>query len=256
MGIEATGLDLDIDLKAFKGGYTPLDFDLTPDKTPDDACINLLRQGKVTMSMRFGTALPHQVSFICLLSYDNLIQFTGACHRPCHEHYENWRAETKFAADTGTIPKKNTPLSCFISNTAPQSEPGEHFFMNQNGHTFYSDSCGIPPINIKRLEFCQNCLQGIWTFNRQQLQNLTSSTCGFHCVCFVLDTCPTLNQLTALLAMRLSMTNLTDKTAVSYMLKNERKWTRRDVRAGPTKTSKYTSRSPIRPNRRKKGRQP
>ena len=43
------------------------------------------------------------------------------------------------------------------------------------------------------------------------------------------------------------------KKAVTYMLKNDRKWTCRSVYAGPTKTNMYTSRSPIRPNRRKKG---
>lgn len=76
-GIEATGLDCGIDLRAFKNGYTLLAFDLTPDRTPEDARINLLRQGKVTVSMKFGTALPHPVSVICLSSYDNLIQLTA-----------------------------------------------------------------------------------------------------------------------------------------------------------------------------------
>ena len=146
----------------------------------------------------------------------------------CHEYYENWRPELNthftstlstllpFAADT--IPKKPTPLTCFVSNTDPQTQPGEHwvaFFVNQRGYTFYFDSYGIPPINIKHLQFCQKSSQGTWTFNRQQLQILTSSTCGFHCVRFILETCQTLNPFTALSDMRLAPTNLMDKTAVT-----------------------------------------
>ena len=76
-GLQASGLDPGITLNAFKNGYTLLAFDLTADRTPEDARINLVRQGKVTISMRFGTALPHPVSVICLSSYDNLIQLTA-----------------------------------------------------------------------------------------------------------------------------------------------------------------------------------
>ena len=76
-GILASGLDPSITLAEFKNGYTLLAFDLTADRTPEDARINLVRQGKVTISMRFGTALPHPVSVICLSSYDNLVQLTA-----------------------------------------------------------------------------------------------------------------------------------------------------------------------------------
>ena len=76
-GILASGLDPGITLDEFKKGYTLLAFDLTADRTPEDACINLVRQGKVTISMRFGTALPHPMSVICLSSYDNLVQLTA-----------------------------------------------------------------------------------------------------------------------------------------------------------------------------------
>ena len=73
-GIQASGLDCGITVSDFKGWYTLLAFDLTADRTPEDACINLLRQGKVSISMRFGTALPYPVSVICFSSYNNLIQ--------------------------------------------------------------------------------------------------------------------------------------------------------------------------------------
>ena len=75
-GIQASGLDCGVTLSEFQAGYTLLAFDLTANRTPEDARINLLRQGKVSISMTFGTALPHPVSVICLSSYDNLIQLT------------------------------------------------------------------------------------------------------------------------------------------------------------------------------------
>ena len=46
-GSEANEPDCFINLTAFKGGYTLLALNLTPDRTPEDAHINLLRQGKV-----------------------------------------------------------------------------------------------------------------------------------------------------------------------------------------------------------------
>ena len=115
---------------------------------------------------------------------------------------------------------------------------------------YYFDSYGIPPINLRHLRFCRNSSQGFWTFNRQQLQNLTSSNCGYHCLRFMIETCRTLNPVTALSAMRSAPTNLTDKTAVTYMLMNERKWRRRGVYAGTTNTGMYTSRRPIHQSRR------
>ena len=73
MGIQASGLDCGITLEDFKKGYSLLAFDLTADRTR----IDLVSQGKVTISMIFGTALRHPVSVICLSSYDNLILQTG-----------------------------------------------------------------------------------------------------------------------------------------------------------------------------------
>ena len=166
-------------------------------------------------------------------------------HPDSHRYYLG-----TFAADT--IPDKPTPLTCFISITDPQSEPGEHwvaFFVNQNGYTYYFDSYGNPPINIKHLRFCEKSSQGYWTYNRQRLHNLTSSNCGFHCVGFIIETCRTLDPFTALSVMKSTPTNLTDKTAVTYMLMNERKWTRQSgVSTGTTTTDMYTSRGAIPPS--------
>ena len=170
-----------------------------------------------------------------------------------HPHSSRYYLGT-FAADT--IPNKPTPLTCFVSNTDPQSEPGRHwvaFSVNQKGYTYYFDSYGLPPINKKHLRFCQKSTQGYWTYNRQHLQNLTSLNCGFHCVRFIIETCRTQDPFTALSAMKSAPTNLTDKTAVTYMLMNERKWTQRPgVGTGTTtSTDMYTSRGtlPLIPSR-------
>ena len=153
-----------------------------------------------------------------------------------HPHSSRYYLGT-FTADS--IPNKPTPLTCFVSNTDPQSEPGRHwvaFFQNK-----------------KHLRFCQKSTQGYWTYNRQRLQNLTSLNCRFHCVRFIIETCRTQDPFTALSAMKSTPTNLTDKTAVTYMLMNERKWTRRPgVGTGTTsRTDMYTSRGtlPLIPSR-------
>ena len=64
-GIQASGLDCAITMSDLKDGYTLFTFDLSADRTPEDPRINLLPQGKVSISMTFGMALPHLVSVIC-----------------------------------------------------------------------------------------------------------------------------------------------------------------------------------------------
>ena len=76
-GLAVCGQDCGITLDEFKSGYTLIAFDLTPDRSPQNARINLLRQGKLTISLKFGTALNHAVSVIVLAFYDNLVQLTA-----------------------------------------------------------------------------------------------------------------------------------------------------------------------------------
>jgi len=170
-----------------------------------------------------------------------------------HPHSQRYYLGT-FAADT--IPTKPTPLTCFVSNTDPQTQPGEHwvaFFINQWGHTFYFDSYGIPPITIKHLKFCQKSSHGIWTYNQQQLQTLTSTTCGLHCIRFLLEACRNLNAFTGLKAMRESPTNLTDKTVLGYILRNQRKWRRQSTSANMyTTTTPHPLHAPRTTNRTRK----
>ena len=76
-GLLALGQDCDITLEDFKEGYTLFAFDLTPDRTPEDSRINLLRQGKLTVSLRFAAPTDHAISAVICAFYDNNIQLTS-----------------------------------------------------------------------------------------------------------------------------------------------------------------------------------
>ena len=76
-GIQACGIDCDLTIDEFEKGYTLFAFDLTPDRTPEDNRINLLRQGKLTISLRFRNALPHSVTTIICSFFDNNIQLNS-----------------------------------------------------------------------------------------------------------------------------------------------------------------------------------
>ena len=76
-GLLALGQDCDITLKEFQNGYTFFVFDLTPDRTPEDSRINLVKQGKLNIAFKFATATAHAISCIILSFYDNNIQLNA-----------------------------------------------------------------------------------------------------------------------------------------------------------------------------------
>lgn len=85
-GLHATGLDCGITLEDFQHGYTLLAFDLTPDKAPEAPRINLLKQGKLNISLRFQNATEHAVSAVVCSFYDNIVQLT-ADRLPVTDYY-------------------------------------------------------------------------------------------------------------------------------------------------------------------------
>ena len=122
------------------------------------------------------------------------------------------------------IPRQPQALTCFVSNTDPHYKPGQHwvaFFVNPRRQVFFFDSYGLPPITINHMGFCQRSSHGIWDYNRQQLQGATSQTCGAHCTRFLIETCRTLDPYTTLSEMTSSPTELTDRTALSYLEINQ-----------------------------------
>ena len=76
-GIMACGLDCDITLEEFKNGYSLFAFDLTPDRAPEDPRINLLKQGKLTISLDFEAPTTHAVSAVICSFFDNNIQLNS-----------------------------------------------------------------------------------------------------------------------------------------------------------------------------------
>ena len=76
-GIQACGVDCDLTVEEYMDGYTLFAFDLTADRTPEDVRINLLRQGKLTISLRFRAATPHSISAIICSFFDNMIQLNS-----------------------------------------------------------------------------------------------------------------------------------------------------------------------------------
>lgn len=85
-GLLALGQDCDITLKEFQNGYTVYAFDLTPDRTPEDSRINLLRQGKLNIFLRFAQPTTHAISTLICAFYDNNIQLT-ADRLPVTDYY-------------------------------------------------------------------------------------------------------------------------------------------------------------------------
>ena len=76
-GLLAVGQECGLTLEQFKDGYTLFAFDLTPDRTPECPRINLVKQGKLTVSLRFHAPTNHAISAVICAFYDNNIQLTA-----------------------------------------------------------------------------------------------------------------------------------------------------------------------------------
>ena len=111
-------------------------------------------------------------------------------------------------------PQKVKPLTCFVTNTDPDSKPGQHwvaFFVKSDGNVFYFDPYGLPPISIYHTRFLEKSADGRGSYNKQQLQNLYSQTCGPHCITFLIETCRTQDPHHTLKNLLLLPTNFTDR---------------------------------------------
>ena len=95
-----------------------------------------------------------------------------------------------FAANQ--CPKTPTPNTCFISNTDPHYLPGQHWiamYVKNDGNIYYFDPYGIRPITIYHTDFLKKSSDGSGTYNRKQVQQLQSTTCGIHCINFIIESC-------------------------------------------------------------------
>jgi hypothetical protein len=92
----------------------------------------------------------------------------------------------------GVFARDELPLqmhypSCFVLNTAPRNNAGEHwlaFYYDKNGHCDFFDSYGMPPANFD-LEIFLNESANSWKYNKQRIQG-SSALCGHYCILFLL----------------------------------------------------------------------
>jgi hypothetical protein len=88
-----------------------------------------------------------------------------------------------YAADT--LPKKYSKPAAFIANTDEQGKPGTHWvaiFIPKAGKSEYFDSYGLSPFVKSHLSFLN---KENWTYNKIEMQSLTSNVCGHYCLMFL-----------------------------------------------------------------------
>lgn len=96
----------------------------------------------------------------------------------------------------GVFPRDRLPdiykYPCsFVLNTHPSSKIGEHwiaFYFNQEKKCDFFDSFGLPP-SYYNLEKYINKFSFSFNYNKIQLQNFFSSSCGYYCIFFILLRC-------------------------------------------------------------------
>lgn len=107
---------------------------------------------------------------------------------------EDPRAKDVFV---GVYPRDHLPgivqkyPSAYVCNTDPHTEDGEHWvaiYVDDCGRGEFFDSYGLPPLYKRFRDFLDTQCTS-WTFNEQQLQQLTSHVCGHYCVFYLLHRC-------------------------------------------------------------------
>jgi hypothetical protein len=86
---------------------------------------------------------------------------------------------------------KKFPLNIIV-NTDPSDRPGQHWVaisITRSGCGYYFDSFGRQPTVPSIIAFLRRKCKTRFSYNTQQLQNVTSSTCGNYCVLFTIFRC-------------------------------------------------------------------
>jgi hypothetical protein len=78
--------------------------------------------------------------------------------------------------------------ACFIMNTKPRSNRGEHWlaiYYNNSGQGYFFDSYGMPPNFYKLDKYMQSTSkEGKYVYNPKRLQGV-SNLCGLYCILFL-----------------------------------------------------------------------
>ena len=79
---------------------------------------------------------------------------------------------------------------CFVANTDIAEKSGQHwvaFYFDKNGKARYFDSFGRKPYYKDWLHYLTgNSKEGLWDYNRAEIQALDSVTCGQYCIYYLL----------------------------------------------------------------------
>ena len=84
------------------------------------------------------------------------------------------------------LPIKVTYPSCFIINTRPRTNSGEHWlavFYDKNGCADFFDSYGHHPSYFNLTTFLEKTSSS-WSYNRRRIQVL-STHCGYYCLLYL-----------------------------------------------------------------------
>lgn len=84
-------------------------------------------------------------------------------------------------------PKVKKKVFGIIINTDKADQKGQHWvsYFVKNGKGEYFDSFGLPPYNQHILKFVKVYSKKGFTWNKQQVQDVKSTTCGNYCVLFL-----------------------------------------------------------------------
>ena len=86
---------------------------------------------------------------------------------------------------------ESLPLNIIV-NTDPSYKPGQHWVavsINRKSGGYYFVSFGLPPIVKEIFKFINTKAILGWVYNKTQIQNIKSSTCGNYSVLFKIARC-------------------------------------------------------------------
>lgn len=97
----------------------------------------------------------------------------------------------------GVVPKNELPTitlkpATVVANSDNSSQPGTHwtvFYFDASGNGEYFDPLGLPPLYDEWEKYLEKNGCGKWTYSSKTVQNPLCSSCGYHCIYYILMRC-------------------------------------------------------------------
>lgn len=124
-----------------------------------------------------------------------------------------------------SLPNHFTLPAIFVINLSPHTEGGSHWvatYISVKRVAFYFDSFGLPVRNTYIYHFLKNHAIRI-TYNKQQLQHITSTKCGKFCCTFaiaILKNC-SISSFMAKFCKNLFVNDIVIENMHNYLLMNK-----------------------------------